>query len=685
MNKRDQEVEVLDLASEEQEVTQKEHKENIFVRLKNKFNALSLRTRVIIIVSAIILVLAIISLIFYFTIFSHKNENKQKKVIVAKENYRYEDGTLYFVVNNKDIGSYECKNKDKNLCYVAYTSSDDDFDTPKYEDEDEKIRSKIIDKNYVFVFDNAKKDDEKIILYDIKKKKNLDTYTYLKTYNSNEDLAFVKNEDDKYGVIDLSSKAPEELVEFKYDYLGIIEENSDSKIIASLDQANYLLDLEGKEVTKALTGKIKNYNSSYVKTTDANNKYTLYDYEGNKKTENANYIDLLDNYYFTVDEENKLRVFGYDDVKYTEDGITLYKTDYVQTLKDKQTKEAAKSAYTYTLDNNEIIFNVTTQDGGTETSSINLLEGLVSQKLKYLNYFNRTLYFYKDEEKKELINSYRCNNENIIDSADKTLDVCNIASDTLKSDNELSTIETLASITPVYNERFVFIKDKDIINLIDLKNEKVIGTYQNITTFSDSTQTENYLKEENNGYVIAQNKNGKYGMLKITSDNVSTLYPFEYDRLEKLNQYLMASSNNKYFLLDYNGNKVTTDFSGPIRNYNKEYVKVLDNKAYYIYDFKGNLIIEDGYKYVELYDDFVALVDDANHLSVTDYKGNMLIKEILKLSSYTYYHAKEGYVNAFSIKKEDNKLIITVATSQETKTENAKDYIYDLKTKERVN
>ena len=171
----------------------------------------------------------------------------------------------------------------------------------------------------------------------------------------------------------------------------------------------------------------------------------------------------------------------------------------------------------------------------------------------------------------------------------------------------------------------------------------------------------------------------------MTPTSVVSLYNFEYDKLEPLHQNILAKKGDKTFLLDYNGNKITYEFKGQIRNYNGEHVKVLNDGKYYIFDFGGNLTFEDGYKYVELYDDFVGLVDDANQLSVVDYDGNRIIKQILKLSSTTYYNAKDDYVPAFSMRKEDNRLIITAATSQNTKKEKAKEFIYDLRTKERIN
>ena len=224
-----------------------------------------------------------------------------------------------------------------------------------------------------------------------------------------------------------------------------------------------------------------------------------------------------------------------------------------------------------------------------------------------------------------------------------------------------------------------------MVNLVDLVSEKVIGTYQNIDSLSDATKTEIYPLASSASYIIAKNKNNKYGVLKINESSATALYNFEYDKIEHLKNYFLAKKDNKTFLLDYNGNKVTKEFDGQIRNYNGNYVKILNKNKYYIYDFNGKLIFEDGYKYVELYDDLVALVDDSNQLTIKDYKNNILINEILKLSSDTYYNAKEGYATAFSIKKENNKLTITAATSQNTKKEKTKDFVYDLTTKKRIN
>lgn len=681
-----EEIEILDLDMEDNNTVKNnytEKKENIFNRLKENWLELSKKQKTIIIIVAVLVLLAIISIILYIILNKDNNSDNKKQVIVATDNYRYEDGVLYFVVNNKDIGSYECQNKDKNLCYVAYETNDDEFDETIYTDQ-EPLRSKIIKNKYVFIYDNPKKNQENIILYDIKKQKNIDTYKTIKTYDLSEDnLVFIKNKDDQYGLVKFTANNMTTRIDFAYDYLGVITEDKNSdeqKIVAELDKGSFLLDYNGEKLTKTFNGSIKNYNGNYVKTKDATKKYSLYTYEGERKDEDLNYIDLLDNYYLAIDSENKLKVYDYDKTKFIEEGITLYNTDYVKKI-DKNNN--AEYAYSYSLESNNLLIHVN-NDGKDEVTTINLFEGLASKNYKYINYFNGSLYFYADEQKTTLINSYKCNNKNNITAADAKLEICNIASDTNEDDNDTNLIVQPASIIPIYNNRYVFIKDKDIVNLIDLVDEKVIGTYSSVNTYSDNTKTEYYIENNDSKYIFAKNKNGKYGLLKMNSSSVISQYNFEYDKLEKLNDFILAYKDGKSFILDYNGNRRTAEYNGLIRNFNDKYVKVMLDSKYYIYDYEGNLTFEDGYKYVELYDDYVGLVDDSNKLSVNDYKGNMLINSILKLSSTTYYKPKDGYAIAFAMRKDGNRLIITCATSQNTKTSDTKDFIYDLTTKEKV-
>ena len=689
--KETEEIEVLDLdIEEENNSVESEPKINIFTRLKESISDLSTKTKAIIIIVSVIISLVIICLFLY--IYMQKNENKtnnQKQVVVAKDNYRYEDGVLYFVVNSKDIGSYKCKNKDEKLCYVAYENNDDEFDVTYIKKD--KLRSKIIKNKYVFIFDNEKEEDNNIILYNIKSSKDIGVYTSIKTYDKLDNIVFAKNLDEKYGVLDFSEGVNKIKIEFDYNYLGIVTEDKDINeevIVANQTDGYSLIDYEGKTLSKKLNGAINNYNKKYIKTMDATKAYNIYDYEGKKIVDgykdSYKYIDLLDDYYLAVDKDNKLKIYDYENNKYLEDGIALYNDNYVKKIIKNGSIETNDFAYEYVLDNTYLTLKVKT-DTDIEEHKINLLDGLLSKGLKYINYFNGTLYFYKEENKENLINSYKCNKPNQLTKDNMKLETCFLASDTIENDNDINDSTTAASVVPIINQRYVFIKDDNIINLVDLIDEKIIGTYLSINSSSNNTQTEAYNLDVVEQYVFAKNKNNKYGLLKLTKNGATSVYNFEYDKLQRMNKYILANKDKKYYLLDYNGNRITYEYTSAIRNYMAEYVKLFTKDKYYVYDFDGNIVIDKGYNYIELYDTYVALVDENNKLMLVDYKGNKIINDTIKLSSTTYYRAKEGYVPAFTITKNENKLIIICATSQDTKKEDALELIYDLTTKKRVN
>ena len=129
-----EEVEALNMGDdtvivENNEQKEKKPKEKKKGKLKEKWQNLSKRTKIIIIVSSVI-VLILIGVLLFFCL--RKKDEKPvdniPDVILEEDNYRYENGTLYFLDEDEnDIGSYECENKDENTCYVAYLSNNDDL------------------------------------------------------------------------------------------------------------------------------------------------------------------------------------------------------------------------------------------------------------------------------------------------------------------------------------------------------------------------------------------------------------------------------------------------------------------------------------------------------------------------------------------------------------------------------
>ena len=78
-------------------------------------------------VASLILIGLIIGLVLIFK--PEKEIKEEESVILEADNYRYENGKLIFLnKNGEDIGTYTCENKKETLCYVAYSSDEDNFD-----------------------------------------------------------------------------------------------------------------------------------------------------------------------------------------------------------------------------------------------------------------------------------------------------------------------------------------------------------------------------------------------------------------------------------------------------------------------------------------------------------------------------------------------------------------------------
>lgn len=234
-----------------------------------KWSKLDKKKKIIIIASVCGIVLLVLGLVLYFVLFKKNEADNDEEssdepiVIVEKDNYRYEDGKLVFINDQKnELGTYECENKNENLCYIAYYSNEDLFDVPEHVYENgsrvEK-RSEVYSDRYVFVYDSTTRENGDLKLYDIDKQEVIDNYKLVKKIDDTE--VIVKTSKDKYGVLKLENDY-ENIVEMKYDYLGYIDE---SLLIVAMQDLKYsLLDLSGKSVTKTIPGEIKNFNDEYL-------------------------------------------------------------------------------------------------------------------------------------------------------------------------------------------------------------------------------------------------------------------------------------------------------------------------------------------------------------------------------------------------------------------------------------
>ena len=602
---------------------------------------LSRKTKIAIIVGLIILLLVAIGLIIYFVIKGNNSGTEIEKpieevVIVEKDNYRFQNGKLILKEDNNDIGEYTCKNNNDLLCYVAYFSNEDKFDvTEKVYETGIRIqnRSDIYKKNYVFIYDNEDKEDGNIILYDISNAKSLGEYKLVKEVNN--ELAIVKDLDDNYYVLSFGDDVTK-LVEKPYDYIGYI--SSTENLVVSSNNNYQLLDMKGEEATKEVPGEIKNFDQNNMSVSIENMDY-VYNYDGEKVIDKGFDYIRFTNEYIIGALNKKLYVYDSEGMPMIIDGIRIssnkYNTKLVYNTELKQTgREVAFDAFV-TGTNMRIEY-------GEDYTLINLNEGNFSKSLKYINYIQGKLYFYSDEDKTNLIGTYSCKNENVVDTDTKELTNCYVG----KESNILKSNDVSNNYLPIYNKRFVFINDVDStkrgsIVLYDLVNSKDKASYQKVDA-GYHKENDIVFVDTAGTIVAAQNTSDSYGVINIGTSDVTSVIKFRDDsdkdniknnvEIKYLdNNLLVKRSDSTYHLYDTKGKYLTNGLttSNEIVKLFDKYVMVKSGNKYLIYGIDGSIVSLE-YNYIVMTDLVYVGINDDNKLEAYKYsdKSTNLKKKV---------------------------------------------------------
>ena len=664
--------------NENKENNEPKAKKNIFKALKDKWSKLDKKKKIIVIVVTLILIVLIILGIILLVTNNKDNNSPTENIVLESDNYRYENGRLIFLDNDKEIGEYECKNKDENNCAVFTITSHDKLDnTIKVNENNEEIsvHAKIYDETYAFIIDHGSSDDKSILLYNIKNNTVEETVFDVIMYGDN--YVSVKNNESKYGLLEFKDETVKTLIPYDYDELSLITEGDTSIAVVKKDNNSYLASLDNKILTKAFNETITGANSSHVKTKDDNGKYSIYDYEAKKVSdETYDYVSLLDNIMLVV-RDNALYVYDYENNKMMDGSLSLNNDAYnkIETYKNKKLIKT-KQAYTYELTGNLLNINIYTDDD-SENHSINLLEGALSSKLAYMNYFAGKLSFYADETKKNKIGEYTCTNQNQVDSNTTTLNNCRLATESFLRETDSNNKETDASASlgwiPIIGSRYAFITDGDTIKLYDFKDNKELANYSEVDTFSYTNASEVTFSNASSVSFIAKSKRtGKYGVAKISADGVKPILEFQFASIKALGNYYVVEEDGKYALYSLEGEKKTSDYNSPVVDYLGSYVKTKKDNAYFVHGFNEE-VSSDSYTYVELYNNYYAGVLQ-NTVEIYDYKGKSITKNLpektraqLKLQINNFYgQGTKAFVITFKSGEYATAKIGTVSGSYDT-------------------
>ncbi len=607
----------------------------------SKWSKLTKKQKIVIIMSIVIVLLIIVVVLLYFLVFRKDDETPKKPeepiVIVEKDNYRYEDGKLIFIDEEKnELGEYSCENQDEELCYVAYYSNEDEFDVSKNVYENGipvDFRSDILLDNYVFIYDNTQIEDGNVKLYDIQNKEIIEEYQLVKEVS--EDKVIVEDLEDNYGILAFTADDTSNLIDFEYDYIGYILESN--ALVASNNNNYILIDLEGNEVSKNIPGEIKNFDGNNI-SVKIDGSYYIYNYQGVRQSEEEyDYIRFVDGYIIAADNR-RLYVFDKDVARMTMEGIRIssnkYNTELIFNDELVQTgKEEAFAAYV-----NGTTLRIEYDD---EYTDVNLNEGIFSKSQEYYSYYQGKLYFYADAEKTQVLGSYACNYANSVDASTTELTNCFIAKESnIFKENSEATLGYL----PIFNERFVFIADtsapgaNDNIILYDLQKNSKLATYKEVDARYYNNENKVNLVETAGTIVLAKNTSDSYGLINIGSSSVTGVVSFSYkyneddtesftnDTVKSLGDNLLFRiSDGTYHLFDMDGNEITENIEtkNEIVDYKGNYILVKSSDNYLIYDLDGSIVSSE-YKYIAMEEDYYITVSSDNKVGVYTFaQGNV--------------------------------------------------------------
>ena len=693
-------IEIVDIPDDINETSQEELYDNLtqndtkeenidIIDVKNKFSfskwfkELSKKNKIIFI-SSIVLVLVLIILILFLVLKPKKEEETPvvPDVIVEKDNYVYQNGTLQILdENDKVIGTYECTNKDEELCFVAYLNNDEDkFDIAINKREDDEIiksRSRVVNDRFVFIVDQVASSNDIVTLYDLKENKALGDYLGVKQYNVDREVAILKNKEDKYALIEFSDMDYTTLMDFQYKYLGLINKQNDNLVVGLNNNGYYLFDYNGNIKTKVIPGEIVDYNDNYIVSIN-NNKYTVYNYTGEVFNDKYDYIKLINDNYVAVVSGADLFIRGYSDNKYNEDGIGLNNKDYrrVNTYDEDNKLVTSSYAFTYELNNNILTVNVYNNNDTASTFTINLLEGEASTKYSHVSYFNGELYFYSDDEKKELIGSYECKNQNTVTS--DIFNNCYVAKDSSFNDTYVNPPRKVNATIPIYNNRYVFIfdapdlqnEDNIEIKFYDLKENKVLNNYSMIDSNTNDNNGELQLAS-GDFKILAKAKNGKYGVIEIAPSGAKVLVKFDYNYIERFkDNYEILNDDNKWQIY-VSDNEISHAFDGKIMNYVKKHYVIRNNDKVNLYKGTGEKVETEtnDFLYIELINDlYFAGVDKDNQLNVYKLEDGKKYSTNVGLPTSVFYGTDNPSYKNLTIGSDSGSVEVYTGSAYEKKT-----------------
>ena len=180
-----------------------------------------------------------------------------------------------------------------------------------------------------------------------------------------------------------------------------------------------------------------------------------------------------------------------------------------------------------------------------------------------------------------------------------------------------------------------------------------------------------------NDYIVTI-KSGKYGIEKITSDEVI---------LNNIYEDIVFNDCDKFMSYSYDANEIV-DNNGKTYYEKLKYIKLKLNNKWYLYDLvnKKN-VINNSFDEIILISDKVIMIYDNNEIYFVDYNGEKIDDNVVKTTKLNPAFAKPKFEELFSIRVKDNILDFRICDGEikeryECYNNNlVKNYRYDINNK----
>ena len=648
-------------------------KEKPLVRLKNWWKSLDKSQKWIYGIIALLFFLLFVLLLVGVIALLHKEKPVQEekpveqtieeeKAPIMFDNYYYKDGVLVFLSEGgSELGSYTCDNKDEKLCSVAVNNYRDVLDVPRVVDEsgsDVTEYVAIVNDDYVFINDRESETSKNIVLYSIKKQERVATYHDVKAYDGG--LYAVSNTNDEYGLISIGEEV-KQLIKFQYPYLGMID--NENYLVAKESKGFIIIDKKDRGISKHInTQEVKYYNNNLIVTKDEGT-YSVYNFKGEQLENGYSFATVRNKYMFLIDSK-QVYVKDMEGNKYNEKGVELKNFEYLKSFvyNDNDEMVRTKRSFEIEVKGDNIAIAVYDVDyDNPQFSNLSITEGTINKNYEYINYFDGVLYLYRDAEKKDLIGSYTCTFKNEVNSKSTEYTDCFIAKDYIFEDNDTTTddIKNRKTMIPLINNKYIFVSDGDNnVVLFDVEAGVKKSAYTNVNTYYDNNGYK-FTSTEGKFDIVALNKKGKYGVIRIDGYNVSSLHSFNYNKIEKIGDYFIGQdTNGKWFI--FANDQTIGIYKDKIAGFTSDlkYVKTTDGSKYRVYQFDGTPVSEDSYKYVELFGSYYGAVNDERKITIFDYSGNRASNEEVEIPSGVAYTRTDK--QPFKVKKTNEGFVVSV-------------------------